>query len=162
MFACPEVGNSQRILLLEDKSASNQPCESSNASPNRCRQELWVSLWCYERGLVLWSRKILLEHVCQAVGCPGRHSKCQVRDGVDFPSVREETGYSLWFVQQLIKVVGCCPGGQAINVSRCGCWLLPGRPSYQRQQMQCCNPSWHAGSRSRQHTGWCVETSGWL
>jgi len=30
--------------------------------------------------------------------------------------IRERTG---WFVQQLIKVVGCCPGGQAINVSRC-------------------------------------------
>jgi len=33
--------------------------------------------------------------------------------------VREETGYSIWVVQQP-KVVGCCPGVQGLTVSN---WL---------------------------------------
>jgi len=40
---CPKVVISQRIHLWEGKSASNQPCESSNASPDRYRQELSAS-----------------------------------------------------------------------------------------------------------------------
>jgi len=39
--------------------------------------------------------------------------------------------------------------------------MLPRNPGYHRQGMFCCNPSWHAGSWSRQHTKWDVGTSGW-
>jgi len=39
---CPEVEVSQRIHLREGKRASNQPCESFNASPDYCGQEPWV------------------------------------------------------------------------------------------------------------------------
>jgi len=42
----------------------------------------------------------------------------QIRVGADVPSVREETGCSLWVVQQL-KVVGCCPGDLALTVRSC-------------------------------------------
>jgi len=37
--------------------------------------------------------------------------------------VREETDCSLWVVQQL-KVVGCCPGDQALIFRRC-CSITP-------------------------------------
>jgi len=42
----------------------------------------------------------------------------QVHVGADFPSVREEAGCFLWVIQQS-KVVGCCPGVQALTVRRC-------------------------------------------
>ena len=46
-LVCPEVAISRRIHLWEGKSASNRPCESSIASPDRCGQEPWilVALW---------------------------------------------------------------------------------------------------------------------
>jgi len=42
----------------------------------------------------------------------------QVWVGADVPSVREEAGCFLWVIQQS-KVVGCCPGVQALTVRRC-------------------------------------------
>jgi len=44
-----------------------------------------------------------------------------------------------------------------------GCWMMPRSPGSSRQGKFCCNPSWHAGSWSRQHrpTDWGVGTSGW-
>jgi len=40
--------------------------------------------------------------------------ECQVWVGADVPTAREETGCFLWVVQ-LSKVVGCCPGVQALT-----------------------------------------------
>jgi len=66
----------------------------------------------------------------------------QVRVGADVPSAREKAGYSLW-VEQQPKVVGCCPGGQALTVRNC------------------CNPSWRAapsiqtGVWERRDGRWC-------
>jgi len=42
----------------------------------------------------------------------------QVRVGADVLSVRKETGYCLWVMQQL-KIVNYCPGVQALTVGRC-------------------------------------------
>ena len=42
----------------------------------------------------------------------------QVRVGADFPSMRGDTGHSIWVMQQR-KVVGCCPGVQALTIRRC-------------------------------------------
>jgi len=62
-----EVAISQWNHLWEGKSASNQPCESSNSSLDRCGQESWglVVLWemanvvamgtCLERNRTIWS-----------------------------------------------------------------------------------------------------------
>jgi len=41
-----------------------------------------------------------------------------VRVGADVPSVRGETDHFIWVIQQS-KVVGCCPGIQALTVRRC-------------------------------------------
>ena len=41
----------------------------------------------------------------------------QVRVGVHVPSMRGETGHSLYVLQQR-KVVGCCPGGRTLSVRR--------------------------------------------
>ena len=70
----PEVAISQRIHLWEGKSVSNRPCESSNASPDRCGQEpcTLVALWG-RAGVV--TAGTFLGHVCPAVGCPDRGSR---------------------------------------------------------------------------------------
>jgi len=47
--------------------------------------------------------------------------KCQVWVGADVPTAGEETACFLWVVQQS-KVVGCCPGVQALTV--CGCSVV--------------------------------------
>jgi len=44
--------------------------------------------------------------------------KDQVRVDADVPSERSETDYFLWVIQQS-KVIGCCPGFQALTVRRC-------------------------------------------
>jgi len=54
--------------------------------------------------------------------------ECQIRICADFPSVREDVGYSLWVVQH--KVVGCFPRVEALAVRRCArkqltCWQTP-------------------------------------
>jgi len=41
-----------------------------------------------------------------------------LRVGANIPSVKGETGYTPWIVQQL-EVVGCCPRVQALTVRRC-------------------------------------------
>ena len=58
------------------------------------------------------------EHVCPAVACPGRNSRRSGPGCSDIPSVRGDTGCFLWVIQQS-KVVGCCPGVQALTIRRC-------------------------------------------
>ena len=41
-----------------------------------------------------------------------------VRVVADVPLVRQETGYSLWVMQQ-VKVIGCCPGVLTLTIRRC-------------------------------------------
>ena len=45
-----------------------------------------------------------------------------IQGGADVPTVRGETGGFLWVIQQS-KVVGCCPGDQALTVR--GCFVVP-------------------------------------
>jgi len=58
----------------------------------------------------------------------------QVWVGADVPSIREKAGCFPWVIQQT-KVVGCCPGVQALTVRRCfvepqlTCWQLKS-PTY--------------------------------
>jgi len=85
-----------------------------------------------------------LEHVCQAVGCPGRHSR-KLGPGWCRLSVRERRNWLLSADRAAVQ----------------GCWLLPRSPGSHGQEMLCCNPSWHVGSWSRQHTDWGVGRSGW-
>ena len=70
----PEVVFSRRIHLWEGKSASNRPCESSDASPDRCGQERWILVAVWGRTDVV-TAGTFLGHVCPAVGCPGRNSR---------------------------------------------------------------------------------------
>jgi len=132
----------QQIHLWEGKSASNQPCESTNASPDRCRQELWVSvaLWGTAGAVIAGT---FLEHVCSAVGCPGQHSQ---RPG---PGWRR---CSICERRNWLLPLGC-------TAAR-GCWLSPRSPGSHRQGMFCCNPSWRVGSWSHQHTNWDVGMPG--
>ena len=60
----------------------------------------------------VWQSAVLAE------ACEG-----QVYVGADVPTAREETGCLLWVVQQS-KVVGCCPGVQALTVRGC-CVVTP-------------------------------------
>ena len=71
---CLEMVIYQRIHLWEGKSTTNQPCESSNASPDRCGQEHWASAALWGRADVV-TAGTFLEHVCPAAGCPGRNSR---------------------------------------------------------------------------------------
>ena len=58
-------------------------------------------------------------HICPAVGCPNADTReGQVRVGADVPSVRGEAGCFPWAIKQT-KIVGCCPGVQALTVRRC-------------------------------------------
>jgi len=54
-----EVAISEQIHLLVGKSDSNQPCESSNASPDRCGQEPWVSVALWARAGVVTAGTLL-------------------------------------------------------------------------------------------------------
>jgi len=57
------------------------------------------------------------EHVCPAVGCPGRNSR---RPGLGWcrHSIAEKRScLFLWVIQQS-KVVRCCPGVQALTVRK--------------------------------------------
>ena len=137
-FMCPDVAISQRIHLWESKSASNQPCESSNASPDSCGQEPCASV-------ALWGNAgTFQELVCPTVGCPGRNS-LRPGPGWCWRSIGER---SWLFPLGYTTVQG---------------WLmlLPRSPGSHRQGMFCFNPSWHVDSWSHQHTGWGVGTSGW-
>ena len=115
---CPEVAISQRMHLWEGKSASNQPCESSNASPGRCGQEPWASVALWGKAEAVTSRTFV-GHVCPAVGCPGRNSR---RPGLGWcpRSIGERRGlFPLSYTIEQSRVVGCCPGVQAPTVRRC-------------------------------------------
>ena len=83
-----------------------------------------------------------LEHVCPGVGSPGRNLR---RPGPGwYPRhIGEERNWLLLL------------GHAAVQ----GCWMLPKSPGSHRQEMFCCNSSWHVGSWSHQHTDWGVGTS---
>ena len=132
----PEVAISRRIHLWERKSASNWPCETSNAWPDRCRQEPWILLALWGRADVVTARTFL-RPVCPAVGCPGQGSR---RPGLGWcrRSNGERRNWLFPLGCTTVQGFGCCP------------------------VMLCCNPSWRAGNWSRQRTGWGVGTSGWL
>ena len=85
-----------------------------------------------------------LGHVCPAVGCPGQNSR---RPGLGW--CRRSMGETRsWLI----------PLGYTTDQ---GCWMFPSSPGSHRQEMFCCNPSWHVGCWSHQHTDWGVGTSGW-
>ena len=130
---CPAVAISQRIHLWEGKSASNQPCEGSNASPDRCGQGPWASVALWGKADVVASGTFLV-HACPAVGCPGRNSRTP---GLDWcrRSIGERRSWLLSFGYTTVP----------------GCWMFPRSPGSHRQAMFCCNPSWHVGSWSHQH-----------
>ena len=140
---CLEVAISDWIHLWEGKSASNQPCENSNASQDRCRQEPGASVALWGKTDVV-STGTILEHFCPAVSCPGRNSR---RPGLRWCRRSIGDRRICQFPLGYTKVQNC--------------WMLLRSPGSHRQEMFCCNPSWHVGSWSRQHTDWGVGTSGW-
>ena len=142
-LVCPEVAISQRIRLWEGKSASNRPCESSNASPDRYWQEPWILVALWGRADIV-TAGTFLGHVCPAVGCPGRGSR---RPGLGW--IRHSNGER----RSWLFPLGC--------TTVQGCWMLPRSLASHRQGMLCCNLSWRAGNWSRQHRSWGVGTSGW-
>jgi len=107
-----------------------------------CTQESWASLALWKRDVVL-TTGTFLEHVCPAVGCPSRHPRWP-DPGCGRRSISERRSWLLPL---------SCAAAQ-------GCWLLPRKPGYHRQEMQHYNPNWHAASSSRQHRDWCAGTSG--
>jgi len=131
------------MSVWESKSASNQPCESSNASPYRCGQEPWASVALWEKADVV-TAGTFQEHACRGVDCPGRNSR---RPGLGWcqRSIGERRSWLFPLGYTTVQ----------------GCWMLPRSPGSHRQEMFCCNPSWHVGSWSHQHTDWGVGTSGW-
>ena len=118
---CPEVAISKRISLYEDKNnASNQPCESSNTSPDHCRQE-FEPRWPWE-----------CRH-CDRGNYPRTHLS---GSRLSWPTlVKDRSGFipmfhpwkekptSFWVIQQS-KVVGCCSGVQALTIRGC-CVITP-------------------------------------
>ena len=140
---CPEVAISQKIHLWEGKSASKQPCESSNASPDRCGQEPWASVAFWARADAV-TAGTFQEHVCLAVGSPGRNSRkpglgCCQRSIGERRSWLFPLGYTT--VPRLLDVA------QESRPTPSGDVLLL--------------PSWHVGKWSHQHTDWGVGMSGW-
>ena len=131
------------MSVWESKSASNQPCESSNASPYRCGQEPWASVALWEKADVV-TAGTFQEHACRGVDCPRRNSR---RPGLGWcqRSIGERRSWLFPLGYTTVQ----------------GCWMLPRSPGSHRQEMFCCNPSWHVGSWSHQHTDWGVGTSGW-
>jgi len=142
-LVCPEVSISWRIHQWESKSASNQPCESSNASPDHSGQEPWILVALWGRADVM-TAGTFLGHVCPTVGCPGRGSR---RPGLGW------CWHSNGERRNWLFPLGC-------TIVQ-GCWMLPRSPGSHCPGMLCCNPSWRAGNWSRQHADWGVGTSGW-
>jgi len=136
---CPEVAISQRIHLWEGKSASMQKFQRFSGS-------LWAGTlsfggviredWCCDCANVPRTRP--------AVGCPGLNSR-RSSMGWCRRSIGERSSWL--FPLGYITVQGC--------------WMLPRSPGSHGQGMFYCNPSWHVGSWSHQHTNWSVGTSGW-
>ena len=143
IFDVPGGGNLSTDSPVRRQSTSNRSCESSNASPDRCGQEPWILLALWGRTDVVTAGTIL-EHVCPAVGCPGRTSR---RPGLYW--CRHSNGEKRNWLFPL-----ACTTVQ-------GCWIIPTSPGSHHQRMLCCNPSWHAGSWGRQHTDGGMKTTGW-
>jgi len=142
-LVCPEVAISRRIHLWEGKSASNRPCESSNASPDRCGQEPWILVALWKRADVV-TVETFLGHICPAVDYHGRNSR---RPGLGWCQ-RSNGDRRNWLFP-----LGC--------TTVQGCWMLPRTPGSRRLGMLCGSSSWHARNWSRQRTDWGVGTSGW-
>jgi len=138
-----KVAISQRIHLQEGKSASKHPHGSSNASPDPCGQEPWVSLPLWKSAGVV-AAGTFLEHVCSAVGCPRRNSR------------RPDLGWCRRAIGERKKLAvsfGSYSSPRLLNVAQ--------ESRLSPSGVFCWNPSWHVGSWIRQHTDWCVGTSGW-
>jgi len=58
------------------------------------------------------------EHVCPAVGCPGRNSQ-KPGPGWCRPSIGERRNWLFLLGYTTVHVVGCCPGVRALTVRRC-------------------------------------------
>ena len=84
-----------------------------------------------------------LEHVCLAFSCHGRHSR-RPSPGLCRRSIDERRN-----------------GLHPLSLAAEGYWLLPRKPGSHRQEMLCCNPTWHFGGRSRQHTDWKCRDGCW-
>jgi len=141
-LVCPEVAISERIHLWEGKTAFNQPCKSSNSSPDHFGQEPWILVALWGSADIMFAGTYL-EPVWPAVGCPGLNSR---RPGLVW--CRSSNGER----RSWLFALGC--------TTVQGCWMLPRSPSSHGQGMLCCNPSWRVGSWSHQRTDWGVETSG--
>ena len=143
MFDVSGGGNLSTDASVRSKSASNQPYESSNASPDRYEQEPWASVALWWKADVVTSGTFP-EHVCPAVGWLGQNSQ-KLGLGWYRRSIGERRNWLFPLGYNTVQ----------------GCWVLPRTPGSHRQEMFCCNPSWHVGTWSHQHANWCVETSGW-
>ena len=125
-LVCPEVAISRRINPWEGKSVSNRPCESSNAessnaSQDRCGQEPWILVALWERADIV-TAGTFQEHVCPAVGCPGRNSRSP---GLGW--CRRSNGER----RNWLFPLGCT------TVQNCR--MLPRSSSSHRPGMLCCN-----------------------
>ena len=72
---------------------------------------------------MLWPRELSQDTSVRQSAVLAETREGQLWVGVDVPLVREEAGCFLWIAQQS-KVVGCCPGVQALIVRRC-CVVTP-------------------------------------
>jgi len=77
----------------------------------------------HNEGVCVVTAGTFLDHVYQAVGCPGRHSW---RPGLGWcrRSIDERRSWRFLWVLQQRKVVGCYPGVQNLTVRRC-CAVAP-------------------------------------
>jgi len=116
-LVCLEVAISWCIHLWESKSASSQPCESSNASPDRCGQEPWVLVVLRGRANAVTSGTFQ-ERVCPAVGCPGRNTR---RSGVGWcrRSIGERRNWLFPLGHATVQGCWMLPGVQALAVRWC-------------------------------------------
>ena len=117
IFRVTRGGNLSTDTPWEGKSAPNQPCESSNASPDRCGQEPRVLVALWGRADVVTPGNFQ-EHVCPGIGCLGRNSR---RPGLGWcrRSIGERRNcFFHWAIEQS-KIVGCCPRVQPLTVRRC-------------------------------------------
>jgi len=144
-LSCSEVAISQRIHLCEGKSASDH--RSALLKFQRLTRLLWAGTFCL-RGVMREGR------------CCDRRS---------FPRTRLSGSQLSWpkFAKARSGLVPTFHGERKnwlLHLGRTavqGCCMLPRSPGSHRQEMFCCNRSWHVGSWSRQHTDWVVGTLGW-
>ena len=100
-------------------------------------QEPWASVALWGKADVVTSGTFL-KYVCPSVGCSGRNLR---RPGLGW--CWRSIGERSWVFSLGYATVQ-------------DCLMLPRSPGSHGQEMFCCNPSWHVGSWSHQHTDWGV------